>query len=164
VADNGINGTTAQHKLVSDALDVAQLFFIYAKHRDRIKIISWNPMDRFEYLANDTNSKHSTFAETLNVFWNQDGNVYNFSKVKRLFFLLNNSNQVIGGTSPATMFFAAPDVKMATSGLNITCGRDILFDNDYASLAERDDRSFIEYIFILSKQPEFAVLFPEVYS
>jgi hypothetical protein len=164
VADNGINGTTAQHKLVSDALDVAQLFFIYPKHRDRIKIISWNPIDRFEYLANDTNSKHSTFAETLNVFWNQDGNVYNFSKVKRLYFLLNNSNQVIGGTSPATLFFAAPDVKIATSGLNITCGRDILFDKDYASLAERDDRSFIEYIFILSKQPEFAVLFPEVYS
>ena len=164
VADNGINGTTAQHKLVSDALDVAQLFFIYPKHKDKVKIVSWNPEDRFEHLANDSNSKHSTFAETLSVFWSQDSNVYNFSKVKRLYFLLNNSNQVIGGTSPATMFFAAPDLRTAASGLKVTCGQDILFDDDYTSLSERDDKSFIEYIFILSKQPDFAILFPEVYS
>ena len=164
VADNGISGTTAQHKLVSDALDVAQLFFIYPKHKDQIKIISWNPLDRFEHLANDNNPKHSIFAETLNVFWDQDSNVYNFNQVKRLYFLLNNSNQVIGGTSPATMFFAAPDVKLATSNLNITCGHDVLFDNNYTPLSERDDKSFIEYIFILSKQPNFADFFPEVYS
>jgi hypothetical protein len=164
VADNGINGATAQHKLVSDALDVAQLFFIYPKHKDKIKIVSWKPSDRFETLAGETNARHSTFADTLKVFWSQDGNVYNFNKVKRLYFLLNNSNQVIGGTSPATLFFAAPDVRTASSGLNITCGHDILFDNEYASLSERDDRTFIEYLFLLSKQPGFADLFPEVYS
>ena len=164
VADNGIAGTSAQHKLVSDALDVAQLFFIYPKHKDKIKIVSWYPADRFGQLGRDSNSKHSTFAETLNVFWEQDSNVYNFSKTKRLYFLLNNSNQIIGGTSPATMFFAAPDVRIAASDLNITCGHDLLFDNDYTSLSERDDKTFIEYIFMLSKQPEFAVLFPEVYS
>ena len=164
VADNGITGTTAQHKLVSDALDVAQLFFIYPKHKDKIKIVSWNPADRFEQLAHDSNTKHSAFAETLSVFWEQDSKVYNFGIVKRLYFLLNSSNQIIGGTSPATMFFAAPDVRIASAGLNIACGHDVLFDNDYTSLSERDDKTFIEYIFILSKQPGFANLFPEVYS
>ena len=164
VTDNGINGTSAQHKLVSDALDIAELFFIYPKHKDKIKIVSWSPADRFEYLANDSNSKHSTFAETLRVYWDQDSNVYNFTKVKRLYFLLNNSNHVIGGTSPATMFFAAPDVRTAVSGLNIACGHDILFDNEFTPLSERDDKAFIEYIFIMSKQPDFAILFPEVYS
>ncbi len=98
------------------------------------------------------------------MFWNQDSNVYNFTRVKRLYFLLNNSNQVIGGTSPATMFFAAPDLKTAAAGLNIACGHDILFDDDYAALSERDDKTFIEYIFLLSKQPGFADLFPDVYS
>ncbi len=82
VADHGISGATAQHKLVSDALDVAQLFYIWPKHKDKVKIISWNPADRFEQLAKDSNSKHSTFAETLNVFWDQDSAVYNFHKVK----------------------------------------------------------------------------------
>ncbi|MFZ0282615.1 MAG: hypothetical protein WAL29_13275 [Bacteroidales bacterium] len=164
VADNGITGTTAQHKLVSDALDVAQLFFIYPKHKDSVKIVAWNPAERFDQLGNEANPKHSTFAETLNVFWNQDSNVYNFKKVKRLYFLLNNSNQVIGGTSPATMFLAAPDLKIAAAGLNIACGHDILFDDDYAALSERDDKTFIEYIFLLSKQPGFADYFPELYS
>jgi hypothetical protein len=164
VTDNGINGTSAQHKLVSDALDVAELFFIYPKHKDKIKIVSWSPADRFENLATDSNSKHSTFAETLGVYWDQDSNVYNFSKVKRLYFLLNNANHVIGGTSPATMFFAAPDVRTVVSGLNIACGHDILFDNEFTSLSGRDDKTFIEYIYILSKQPDFAILFPEVYS
>ncbi len=164
VADNGISGSTAQHKLVSDSLDVAQLFFIYPKHKDKIRIVSWNPAGRFEQLANDNNIKHATFSETLNVFWNQDSNVYNFSKVKRLYFLLNHSNQVIGGTSPATLFFAAPDGRIAASGLNITCGHDVLFDDEFAALSERDDKAFIEYMFILSKQPGFADHFPEVYS
>ncbi|HBE40283.1 MAG TPA: hypothetical protein DDW27_03620 [Bacteroidales bacterium] len=164
VADNGINGTTAQHKLVSDALDVAQLFFLYPKYKGKYKIISWNPAERFTSLADDINVKHSAFSETLKVYWDQDANVYNFNKVRRLYFILNNSNHVIGGTSPATLFFSAPDAREATSGLNITCGHDILFDDEYASLAERDDKSFIEYIFLLSRQPGFADQFPEVYS
>ena len=164
VADNGITGSTAQHKLVSDALDVAQLFFLYPKYKDRYKIISWSPDNRFLSLAGDLNPKHAKFSETLQVYWNQDANVYNFDKVNRLYFILNNSNQVIGGTSPATLFFSAPDAGVAASGLNITCGHDTLFDNNYASLPERDDESFIKYLFLLSKQPGFPDLFPEVYS
>ncbi|MEO9258004.1 MAG: hypothetical protein ABI207_06455 [Crocinitomicaceae bacterium] len=163
VANNGIDGSSAQHKLVSDALDVAQLFFLYPKHKGNIKIVSWNPKDRFEQLAIDSTIRHSTFAETLKIFWNQDGKVYNFDKVHRLYFLLNNSNQVIGGTSPATLFFAAPDVNEAAVDLNIVCNDDFLFDDKYFSLAKRD-KSFVEYMFTLSKQPNFTSLFPEVYS
>ncbi len=164
VTDNGIDGETAQHKLVSDTLDVAQLFFLYKKHKEKLKIISWNPYDRFTELSKSPNYKHATFSETLKVFWELDGSVYNFKKINRLYFILNNSNQVIGGTSPATLFFPAPDVRNATEGLNITFGKDVLFDNNFSSLADRDDKLFIEYFFILSKQAHFADLFPEVYS
>lgn len=164
VADHGIEGSTAQHKLVSDALDVAQLFFLYLKHKDKIRIVSWSPQERFNLLSQDPNTKHSTLASTLSVFWGQDGGVYNFNKVKRLYFVLNKAtNQVIGGTSPATLFFAAPNAMEAAENLNITCGHDILFDDIYCSLANRD-HSFIEYIFSLSKQPYFTDNFPEVYS
>lgn len=163
VANKGTDGSSAQHKLVSDALDVAQLFFLYPKHKGNVKIVSWNPKDRIEQLRRDGTIRHSTFAETLNIFWNQDGEVYNFNEVNRLYFLLNNSNQVIGGTSPATLFFAAPDVNEAAVDLNIVCNDDLLFDDKYFSLAKRD-KSFIEYMFTLSKQPNFAGLFPEVYS
>lgn len=163
VADNGIDGNTAHHKLVSDALDVAQLLFLYNKHKDKVKIVSWNPNDRFDRLNLDENERHVKFAETLKVFWTQDGEVYNFNKVNRLYLLLNNSNQVIGGTSPASLFFSAPDVKSATKELNIVCNDDVLFDDNYCSLAKRD-KSFVIYIFTLSKQPGFATYFPEVYS
>jgi hypothetical protein len=165
VADNGIEGVTAQHKLVSDALDVAQLFFLYPKLSGKIKIVSWNPQERFEAMINEGNVNHSTFADTLRIIWNSEADriVYNFDRVQRLYFILNNANQIIGGTSPATMFFAAPDVRLATKDLNITCGHDILFDDKYMSLNKRD-KSFIKYIFTLSKQPNFASLFPDVYS
>lgn len=165
VADNGIEGTTAQHKLVSDALDIAQLFFIYPKLSGKIKIISWNPQERFDKIINEGNVKHSTFADTLSIVWNSEADriVYNFNKVQRLYFILNSANQLIGGTSPATMFFAAPDVRIATKDLNITCGHDILFDDKYMPLNKRDE-SFIKYIFTLSKQPNFASHFPDVYS
>ena len=164
VADNGIEGASAQHKLVSDALDVAQLFFICPKHKKKVKIISWSPVERFNQLSEDINSKQSTFANTLDIFWRQDGQVYNFDKVNRLYLILNsNTNQVIGGTSPATLFFAAPDVKDVTKDLDITCGHDVLFDDNYSSLINRD-KSFVEYIFTLSKQRNFASYFPELYS
>lgn len=164
VAENGIDGITAQHQLVSDALDVAQLFFQYPKHSKKIRIVSWSPQERFNMLVNDQNANHSTFANTLNVFWGQDENVYKFNQVSRLYFVLNSStNQIIGGTSPSTLFFTAPDVRISTANLNITCGDDVLFDEKYCSLSKRD-KPFIEYVFTLAKQQNFAVNFPEFYS
>jgi hypothetical protein len=163
VADNGIEGMTAQHKLVSEALDVAQLFFLYPKHKQVIRIVSWNPRERFSQMIQGDNDRHSMFSRTLEVFWNQDCSVYNFDRVNRLYFLLNSANVVIGGTSPATLFFAAPDVHIATEALEINCGNHRLFGEQYASLAQRD-KSFIEYFYTLSRQNNFANLFPEVYS
>ncbi|MCD5382776.1 hypothetical protein LR002_01495 [Candidatus Gracilibacteria bacterium] len=173
VAENGIDGTTAHHKLVSDALDVAQLFYASQKFASKIQIVAWNPKERLKDLVENGNTRHSKFAATLRLFWNQDsvpnnerGNkvLYNFESVNRLYFLLNKeSNTIIGGTSPATLFFASPDVKKATANLNIRIGQDKLFDDEYASLAKRET-SFVEYIYTLAKQPKFADHFPEVFS
>ena len=46
VTDNGIRGNTAHHRLVSEALDVAQLFYLSRKFRTKIEIIAYNPADR----------------------------------------------------------------------------------------------------------------------
>jgi len=173
VSENTIKGNTAHHKLVSDALDVAQLFFTSPKFRNKIRIIAWSPKDRLNDLRENGNTTHKKYADTLNLFWQQDsveegkiGNevLYNFEKTNRLFFILNReTNNIIGGTSPATMFFASPDVRKVTKTLDIRIGQDKLFDNDFASLAERES-SFIEYIYTLSKQAHFAHNFPEVYE
>jgi len=173
VAENGIKGNTAQHKLVSDALDIGQLFYSSPRFKSKIRIVAWNPKARFADLMNDDKKAHRKYAETLQLFWDQDsvssnqkGNkvLYNFESVNRLYFLLNKeTNTIIGGTSPATLFIASPDVKKATANLDIRIGQDKLFDDKYASLPERET-SFIEYMFTLSKQLGFAHVFPEVYD
>jgi len=173
VAENGVDGNTAHHKLVSDSLDVAQLFYASQKFASKIQIVAWNPKERLKDLVDNGKIKHSKFASTIQLFWNQDsvpinqiGNItlYNFESVNRLYFLLNKeSNIIIGGTSPATLFFASPDVKKATVNLNIKIGQDKLFDDEYASLVKRET-SFVEYIYTLAKQPNFADYFPEVFS
>ncbi len=173
VAENDIKGSSAHHKLVSDALDIAQLFYSSPKNRSKIRIIAWNPKDRLKELILKGNKVHRKYAETLQLFWNQDsvveskiGNevIYNFEKVNRLYFVLNKENNcIIGGTSPATLFFASPDARKVTKNLKITIGQDTLLDDNYASLPERDS-SFIKYIYTLSKQLGFANVFPEVYA
>ena len=160
VADNGLNGQTAYHKLVSEAFDVAQLFFFSPIHDQKIKIVSWSPQERLNSLKEKGNHKHKRFAKTLSVFWNQDGDVkaFGFDRFSKFYFLLNQSNEVIGGTSPTTLFFSAPD---AASKFNeINTGE---FDSNSSPLHVRDPR-FIKYIFTLQKQPNFAEYFPEVYA
>jgi hypothetical protein len=162
VADNGVEGSSAQHRLVSEALDVAQLLFLYPKYSDKFKIVSWDPSARMGKIAQSQDRQHVSFAETLKVFWNQDSAIYNFDKVRCLYFLLNSSNQLVGGTSPATVFFSAPDARSSMRELTITSGSNVLFDGKSTSLAKRDE-SFASYIFSLSRQPNFSKWFPEMY-
>ncbi|OUR90930.1 hypothetical protein A9Q87_13430 [Flavobacteriales bacterium 34_180_T64] len=153
VADNGIEGGTAQHKLVSDALDVGQLFFLSNLY-PQIDIIEWNPKHRFTSLKNGV---HEDLIETLETYWAQDGSIYNFNNVNRLFFILFDK-QLVGCTSPSTLFFAAPDANSDNLNMNINRGNDKLLDNIYASLATRE-WSYIEYIFALSETPNFIKYF-----
>ena len=177
-----IEGKSAQNKLISDALDVAQMFYKYPMINDKIETIAWRPKDgnisnneigRFkEIINNSLNNRHKLFAETLSIYWEQDsvaqadqGNLilYNFEHVNRLYFVINkNTKQVIGGSSPATLFFAAPDAKNSINGLEIKCGQDILLDDIYFPLHKREV-SFIEYMYAFAKQSNnFSIHFPEV--
>ena len=153
VSQNKINEQSAQHKLVSDALDVGQLFFLSRLYPE-IEIIEWNPNERFEELEK---YNHKDLAKTLKTYWEQDGKVYNFNKVGRLFFILYNK-RLVGGTSPATLFFAAPDANAEDLNMNILRGSDKLLDNKYASLAHRE-WAYVEYIYSLSKTKIFKNFF-----
>ncbi len=164
-----VDGDTAYHKLVSYALDVAQLFFAIDKYND-FKVVAWHPTDRFKALIeNSLTEKHKKLASTLQLFWEQDslpvnGNhdkqLYNFEYTKRLYFLLNKSNQIIGATSPITLFMPAPDINEVTKDFNIIIGTHKLFGDKYSSLAERN-RDFIKYIFLLAETDNFKILFKE---
>ena len=173
VALHGTEGSTAHHKLVSDALDVAQLFYLSQKYKSRIAVVAYDPVARFKTLEEGGIFRQAHLAETLALYWEQDnvspkdtGNLvlYNFEHVKRIYLLLNRSTgQVIGGTSPATLFIASPDARSAAGNLQLRSSDHLFFGENAMSLTHREP-SFVEYLFALAKQTRFPLLFPELFD
>ena len=104
LANPQLHGAAMNERLVSNALDVAQLLFDYENHKDYLRIITWNRKDELARLT--ANSQHRLYGETLELFLKAD-KVYNFDDLDEWYFLLWD-NKVIGGTSPASVVMAAP--------------------------------------------------------
>lgn len=154
----------AMHQLVSDALDVAQLFYEYETFSQHFQIFSWNVANGFQRLSGDGNQNHKALADTLSVFWNSDAPLFKFNCARDIYFIMTKSNKLIGATSPITMFMAAPDVRANLTGIPaLNCANDVLFDDEFFSLDQRES-SFVEYMYTLQAQPNFANLFPSLNS
>tara|TARA_R110001592_G_scaffold72904_3_gene222808 strand:- start:10070 stop:13387 length:3318 start_codon:yes stop_codon:yes gene_type:complete len=159
VANNKLDGDSAQHKLVSDSLDVGQLFFLSqnSEYQSKIKIIEWDPNTAFDKFRKTT---HSSLFDSLEVYWKRDGGddgIYNFNLVDKLYLIFYN-NKLVGSTSPSTLFIPAPDASSEYLEMDIWRGDDKLFDSKYASLANREF-SYTKYIFSLSKTQAFTANF-----
>lgn len=143
------NGRTIYHKMVSDSLDVAEIFFNFDRYRDKFQIIIW---DKKRDLKNDI------FCRTLKRYLDSDSqgsDPYNFSKFDRMYMLNyigpgrpSNLN-IVGATSPATLFFSSADDLSYVSN-NISIGADRPFDNSYKPLFERDFE-FQKYLYSFRK-------------
>lgn len=139
VSSNNLEGNTIFHKMVSDCFDIGEIFFNIDKLQDKISIITWDKTNDLELLLQSNNSKHRLLGETLKLYLEQDAKAYNFNDAQRL-FLLNyktgpNAVNIIGGTSPATLFFtSANNLKY----VNIQFGNDIVFDDTFQPLYKRD--------------------------
>lgn len=175
---NQLQGTTMYHKLVSDCLDVAEIFFNFNTLKRKVELISWDagisilngnimidPNSDLGSMINSDNLHHKLLGETFKLYLSQDGKAYNFEKLKRI-YLLNYIGEgsrdelnIIGGTSPATMFFASSN---DLSYVDISFGTHKVFsDKSYCTLFERSD-DFIKYIFSLRKYiPNFSTIFRE---
>lgn len=158
-----LNGNTIHHKMVSDALDVAQIFFEYEKFKDKVEIIVWDKDNCINELLQG-NEAHKQFGRVLSTFIQQDGRTYNFNTMSRI-CLLNYKNgpnemNIIGATSPATLFFTpANNLKYATE---MGVGNDRFFDRALLPLHRRD-KEFIKSLYALRRSVNnFAALFPEV--
>jgi hypothetical protein len=173
-----INGDTIYHKVVSDCLDIAQIFFNLEAFRDRIEVIAWDPgiirmgneikidensdLGRLIYSRNEN---HRLYGKTLELFLSQDSQTYNFSDLKRL-YLLNYKNgpdpiNIIGGTSPSTLFFSSANSDLS-SYVDIQFGTDKVFDEKFCPLIRRGT-DFILYIYSLqSSIPNFSTRFREL--
>lgn len=152
VSNTKLDGDTIYHKMVSDALDIGQIFFEADKYSDKIEIISWDKKQQLNELINSSNPKHRLLGESLRLYLEQDEKTYNFDKLSKI-YLINYTDgpeplNIIGGTSPATLFFTSAN-KYELDGFQI--GNDILLDDDYKPLYQRDP-DYIKYLFSLKNK------------
>ena len=167
VKSGELHGDTIFHKMVSDSLDVAQIFFNLPKLSDRIKVIVWNVEQEIENLKNSSSREHKRVGETLDLFLGQDKDTYNFDKMKSVYLLhyvgkyRQTQLDIIGATSPATLFFSSAN-DFSYLSEDIRFGKDKVFDLQLASLDQRDEQFVIFYFAFQKAYPNFARLFPEV--
>jgi len=167
VSKNGLDGDTIYHKIVSDTLDVAQIFFNYDTLSDKIEIIPWDIKNDMNDLLDSRYENNRVLGQTLNMYLEQDAVTYNFNSIKRLYVLNyigpenNGEYTIIGATSPATLFFAtANDYSKISKYIHF--GLDKPFDSEYCPLNKRDN-DFIIYLFAFrSCISNFSRIFPEV--
>ncbi|MDE6696380.1 MAG: hypothetical protein K2K25_05830, partial [Muribaculaceae bacterium] len=159
-----LDGNTIFHKMVSDTLDVAEIFFNIDKYTGKVEIIKWDPSLMLSELEQSSIAGHNYLADALRKYMMSDEKTYNFDKLKNI-YLLNyvegpDELNIIGATSPATLFFSnANDLSYVN---DIFFGQDKPFDSEYQPLYKRDFE-FVKYLFALRKSiPNFAGLFPEV--
>ena len=149
VANLGPEGNTTFHKMVSDALDIGQIFFNADKYKDQIEIISWDRKADLDRLIDSPNPQHKLLGESLRLYLEQDAQTYNFDSLAKL-YLINYTRgpeplNIIGGTSPSTLFFTSAN-KFDLAGFQE--GSDKLLDDEYQPLHERDPE-YIKYLFSL---------------
>jgi hypothetical protein len=165
VAAMGIDGKTIHHKMVSDAFDIGQMFFEYEKLKDQLEIIVWDKQVHLDELLNSYNPEHQLLGKTYDIFLKQDGAMYNFDAMDRM-YLLNFKNgpeitNIIGATSPATLFFTSANKLDYVSDAIRFGNSDRPFDDDYTPLYKRD-LEYQKFWYAIKKTPDFPRKFKEV--
>ena len=159
-----LDGQTIFHKMVSDSLDVGEIFFNYDRFSSIVEIISWNPDTMINALATSPDDGQKCYANALTKFIQADGKSYNFDKLQNI-YLLNYKNgpqqlNIIGATSPASLFFSTANKIDYIK--DIQFGEDHPFDSVYQPLYKRNPE-YIKFWFILKNSISgFSRLFPEV--
>jgi hypothetical protein len=145
--DGNVVSGKDDEKLVSDALDLAEILFNIDIIKVKIKIIVWDKEAEIEKLKNSSNKGHRQLAETLELYLHQDKEAYNFDLLKRL-YLIEYNHKIIGCTSPSTLFFVTAN-DLSHAQIKLT-KNDVTFDDEYTPLYERDSE-FQKYFYLLFK-------------
>lgn len=160
-----LDGKTIFHKMVSDTLDVGEIFFNIDKYKDKIEIITWDSSVELNALKADNNPGHFYVADALEKYMDSDAKTYNFGQLKNI-YLLNYKNgpdelNIIGATSPATLFFSNANKLDYVNDVYFS-NEDKPFDSDFQPLYKRD-YEYIKSWWVLRKMiPNFTILFPEI--
>lgn len=144
-----LHGNSIHHRLISEALDVAQLFFEYDNVRARnmeVDIVRWNIEDNIAAL--NRNPKHAVLGHALELFIKNSAQNSGLSLLQDIYILRWNYLPV-GGTCASTLFFSSPNIPdPKEQGQQIVFGEDSLFDNSFCPLYNRE-KDFIRYLYQL---------------
>ena len=160
-----LDGKTIFHKMVSDSLDVGEIFFNIDKFKNIIEIITWDPSQMIPAMKKSDNASHFYVADALEKYMISDGSTYNFNKLKNI-YLLNYTDgpdelNIIGSTSPATLFFSGSNNLSYIKGIYFQ-DNDIPFDEYYQPLYKRDFDYIKSWWTLRLIIPNFSNLFPEI--
>lgn len=164
-----LHGDTIYHKMVSDSLDVGQIFFSYEAMKDQVDILVWEKDKCLDSLLSSDEKSHQIYGKTLSMFLCQDAegdDPYNFGKMQNIYILRYKGKgkkqmHIIGATSPATLFFSTANNESSISQ-ELCFGTDYAFDKEFASLDVRST-DYIKYLFAFRySEPQFNALYPEV--
>ncbi len=166
---NGLSGEPNDERLVSTCFDVGQLFFHSDKFKNTLTLIQWKKDRDLQTLLSSSSEGHQRLGKALRLFLDQDGgpakatNGYNFHRMDSLFMLRytgQGQSVLLGGTSPSTLFFSAPE---DLSFVDIQFGNYRLFQpQNPCPLHLRNDPAYQKFWYGLLRQPGFADVFPEV--
>lgn len=160
-----LNGDTIFHKMVSDSLDVGEIFFNIDKYKEKIEIITWDPSISIPSMMSSENISHYYVGDALKKYLESDAKTYNFGQLRNI-YLLNYKNgpdelNIIGATSPATLFFSGANKLDYIQDL-FFANNDRPFDGDYQPLYLRDF-DYLKAWWVLRRTIQgFANLFPEI--
>lgn len=136
-----MRGIVSELIMVSNALDVAQLFFEYENHRDHLHIVRWNRAAEIERLKAEP--EHRLYGQTLELFLQSD-KVYNFNQLNDWYIIMLH-DQVVGATSPSSFTMAVPG---AAPRDDVNVEPNVKLFSTMRDLWERDD-DFVYYLFLL---------------
>jgi hypothetical protein len=160
-----LDGNTIFHKMVSDTLDVGEIFFNIDRFSDKVEIITCDCSIMLQNLKNDNNSSHYYVADSLEKFLGSDAKTYNFAQMNNI-YLLNYTKgpdelNIIGATSPATLFFCGAN-KLDYINDIFFADNDKPFDNEYQPLYKRDFEYLKAWWTLRNTNANFSSLFPEI--
>ena len=99
-------GTNEDQRLVSESLDVGEVFFNYDRFDDRADIQEIDIQVTLEQLQCSADLGHHRLSEMLSDVFAHGESPYNARHFRQLFALRVNG-QLVGGTSPTTFFFTS---------------------------------------------------------
>ena len=172
-AEMGVKGTTIYHKMAANALDVLEIFFGFrTKYGKLFQIVTWDKTNDLQRMAADGVPEHAAVAATLSLFLSQDARSFNFSRMQYI-YMLNyigagavGQINIVGGTSPTSVCMASANDLSYVNDVYLS-NYHLAFhpddDGTYRSLVGRDAQ-FREFVYLLTKQPEFNALYPEFHA